>query len=83
MLWIIRSCSSLARSGRQGEAASLLDTGYENVEPLAWLELRPSVTVENSRGVRGYVDCVLLPRSELEGFYAVVDGRDLLDGHRV
>jgi hypothetical protein len=49
MRWIW-SWSGLAGSRCQGEASRLLRAGNVDVEPLAWLELRPSVTVENSRG---------------------------------
>lgn len=77
----VRSWAGLAGGGGQGEAAGLLDARYVYVEPLAWLELSPSATVENSREGRGrYVDCVLLAQSESERFYAVIDGSDGLDG---
>lgn len=83
VLWI-GSRSSLTGCGGQGEASGFFDAGNVDVEPLAWLELRPSVTIENNRGVRGrYVECVLLPESKLERFDAIIDGRDGLDGHRV
>ena len=63
----VRSRPSLTGGGCQGEAAGLGDARYVDVEPLSWLELSPSATVENSRKGRGrYVDCVLLAQSKFE-----------------
>ena len=73
---------SLARGRCQGEATGFRNPGNVNVEPLAWLELGPSVTVEAWEGRGRYVECVLLPQSEFEGLYSVIDWRDTIYGDR-